>query len=145
MAKQNKEKERREAYIRKEKEKKYKAAVKNVHYIPYITAALIVIAIILFSLTWASVYNSDMSKAEVQISGWNCLVAALTGNYSSPESVYGDMAMPFYYYATEYCERLSIFTLISFIVLLGSIVLQVLTIVLKKHSLNYISIAVNCI
>lgn len=124
----------------KAKETRYNLICEEIRKFPLIGLAFTLISVLLFFVTWASVYNTDISENEVQINGFNCLIAAFTGKYSTTNPAIGDMSIPFYYYAKSHCEILGILTLIAFIASVLNIVVQTLTYITKKHALNVISI-----
>ena len=88
-------------------------------------------------MNFAEVYNSQLdSPVEVAVSGWSFFVAGLTGDYTSPANVYGDLSMPFYYYAAEWCETLGIVSILAVLIVVLFAVVQLVTILKKTHSLN---------
>lgn len=70
---------------------------------PFDIAALVAAAAVLlcFFFDFAQIYNTD-AGVEVHVSGFSFALAAATGGFSSTSSVYGDIAVPFYYYAQSY-------------------------------------------
>lgn len=130
-----------EQRIRKEKELRFNKECAKLTVFPIIALIGMVAIMLLFLVDWANIYNTKIVGKEVSISGFNCLFSGLTGNYSSSDAIYGDMAIPFYYYAKSYCENLSILTLISAVIFLLLLVSQLVGIFTKKHILNIISAA----
>ena len=123
--------------IRKEKEERFtKTCNKELTKFPIIAMVGLAVLLLLFFVDWAYIYNTDIGGKEVSISGFNCLFSGLTGNYTSSDSIYGDMAIPFNYYASAQCENLSIMTLISAVILLILLVCQLVTVITKQHMLN---------
>ncbi len=128
-------KKQREINIREEKERKYKQAIKRHRLFPAIGLAVTVMVILLFLVDFGAVYNSDMGKNEVKISGYNCVVAGICGNYDGTEKSIGDMAVPFNYYAHDYVKPMSIITAFAFFVVLLVAVLQIAMTATNRHGL----------
>lgn len=143
MAKKEQNKEKQEkarlANLAKQKERQYTAALKGV--LPYSRLALVLllVALLLFLTPWMDIYNSDIGGEEVSVSGWSCVMAALTGNYTSAGGLYGDMAVPFYYYAADYCEPLAQLALAAAAVVILACVLDLASAFLGIHVLHYAS------
>ncbi len=130
--------------MRIEKEKRFKALCKNLVWFPAAATCGLAVVLLLFFVNFAYVYNTDEGMGtEVAINGWACLAAVLTGNFSGTASVYGDMSVPFYYYAADWCTLLAAFTVVTFFLILINIILQIVTIVTKKHALNAAAIALD--
>ena len=110
----------RQAREKAENEKTYKEKVGKLRLFPILALTVALILLLLFFMDWAYVYNSD-SGTEVSVTGFNCLVSGISGNYEGTESSIGDMAMPFYYYAKAESVTLSSITVATFFVLLAMI------------------------
>ena len=93
-----------------------------------------------FFFDWAQVYNTDYG-VEVHVSGFSFALAALTGGYSSTAPVYGDISVPFYYYAQDYCDALGALTLTAAIVCVLAIALPVVRLATGNRSLYALDIA----
>ena len=96
-------------------------------------------AAICYFLNWVYVYNSDYG-IEVKASGFSFIAAALSGKYSSADKIYGDLAMPFYYYAKNSSGTLGTVTLVSFIVNIASVIVLVVVRLTKLQELSALSI-----
>lgn len=133
----------REENILKEKERKFNNGSKKLTIFTIISLVATVVVLALFLVDWAQIYNTTIAGKEVSFTGLNCLFSALTGNFTSTEKIYGDMAIPFYYYAESNCQDLGLFTLFAG----GSLVLllacQVITLCTKKQVLNVISLVLS--
>ncbi|MBO4594280.1 MAG: hypothetical protein J5697_01090 [Clostridia bacterium] len=133
-------KKTREENIRKDKERRFMIANKALFPLETVAAAISILVVLAFFLNWAYVHNTDVG-VEVKISGFNTLIAALTGKYSSAENFVGDMAMPFYYYAETYCETLGIYTVIAFFAAVAQLIFSAINLafalIYKKRFLNY--------
>lgn len=129
--------------IRETKAALFRAASKKLTIFPIVALCCTAIIACLFVLDWANIYNTTIAGKEVSVSGFNCLWACLTGNYSSADAAYGDMAVPFYYYAKGYCENLGVLTLIAAILLILSAISQIVASFTKKPIVNVVSLALN--
>ena len=134
-------KKTKEAIIAAQKLEKFKNANKKLNLYTYIGIGLVAVAVLTFFVKWAGIYNTDIKDYEVSFSGFNTLFAAFSGNYSSADKAYGDIAVPFYYYAAKYIKTLGVFTVISAIMLLPVLASQILTLALKKQFFNVVSAA----
>lgn len=82
-----------------------------------------------FSYVWNTSYGS-----EVGVNGWNYIIALLTQNYKGTGALYGDIAVPFNYYAKYYTLVLSILTTVSLGILLVFIIISLFNI--KKFKIK---------
>ena len=78
-----------------------------------IIAALLGLMFIFFFFGWCYVYNKDYG-VEVNCSGWNFICMSFCWNFKSANKVFGDISMPFYYYAKYYTIVLEIMTTVIF-------------------------------
>ena len=92
---------------------------------------------IFFFFGWCYVYNTDYG-VEVNCSGWNFICMSFCWNFKSTNKVFGDMAVPFYYYAKYYVIVLEIMTTVIFYLTLALVALAILN--LKKVSRKVTSI-----
>ena len=92
---------------------------------------LLGLMLIFFFFGWCYVYNKDYG-VEVNCSGWNFICMSFCWKFSSSKKVFGDMAVPFYYYAKYYTIVLTIMTTIIFY--LTIILLALACINLKKSN-----------
>lgn len=134
-------KKTKEAIIAAQKLEKFKNANKKLNLYTYLGIGLIAVIVLTFFVKWAGIYNTDIKDYEVSFSGFNALFAAFSGNYSSADKTYGDIAVPFYYYAAKYCKTLGALTIVSAITLLPALASQILTLAIKKQFLNVVSAA----
>ena len=72
-----------------------------------------------FSYVWNTSYGS-----EAGVNGWNYIFACLSWNFKGTGAIYGDIAVPFNYYAKYYVRILAVGTTVSLPVLLSIIVLS---------------------
>ena len=103
------------------------------------SAAILAVAVLCYFFNWVYVYNSA-SGIEVKVSGFSFIAATLSGNYSSTDKIYGDMAVPFYYYAKQSCLNVGGVTLAAGILNVVSIAVLIAVIITKLHSLSYVSV-----
>lgn len=94
-------------------------------------AILLGLMFIFFFFGWCYVYNTDYG-VEVNCSGWNFICMSFCWNFKSTNKVFGDMAVPFYYYAKYYVIVLEIMTTIIFYLTLVLVALAIIN--LKKVS-----------
>ena len=87
-----------------------------------------------FSYVWNTSYGS-----EVSVNGWNYIIAGFAYifsgfkfNFKATGVAFGDLAVPFNYYARVYVRVLAVTTVVSVIILLVYILLSALNI--KKYS-----------
>ena len=103
----------------------------------------IVLIALLMLVKFAYVFNTGVDKnnvpigTEVQITGFNGVFAAISGNFQSPD--YGDTAVPFYLYAKTATASLCTAAMIAFFVLIFLLVFQILSLVFKKPIYLYVS------
>jgi hypothetical protein len=74
---------------------------------------LLGLMLIFFFFGWCYVYNKDYG-VEVNCNGWNFICMSFCWNFKSTSKVFGDMAVPFYYYAKYYVIVLEVMTTIIF-------------------------------
>lgn len=99
----------------------------------------LIITFLTFFCVFAEIYNTTEGVGvEVKVRGFSFLVAGITGKYSSTSSTYGDMAVPFYYYAKTWCETIGTLTLIAGILLVLSIVLKTLSTIFNYNFLSFV-------
>ena len=123
--------------VQKQKEIAFQLATRNLKWLLFGGVVLCIVALITFLMNWSSIYNTTISGNEVSVNGFQYFLAGLTGDYKNPS--YGDIAVPFYYYAKDTVELLSIFTVISFICLIVTIISACIVVATKKHALSVIS------
>ena len=112
--------------------------------LPFYGWAIAVLAavIVCYFFNWVYVYNSDYG-IEVKASGFSFIAAALSGKYYSADKIYGDLAMPFYYYAESSCETLGAVTLTAFILIILTIIVLIIAIITKLQGFSFVSVALS--
>ncbi len=123
----------------REQTRKYNTTLIKLKPFAAIAVAILVAVLLLFFVNWAYVYNTDIPGTEVSFSGWSAAVSGITRDFMSTSSIYGDLAVPFYYYAQSYCTRLSTLTLIALLVIVVTLVLQIVAFVKKNYNMNLIA------
>ena len=140
MANKKRQEEIRKQYQQKAKQQQYEKATKHLFIFPWVALGVSILVLLLMFVTFADVYNKAPEVGvEVKVSGWSFVMSGLTGNFTSADKIYGDMAMPFYYYAGEWCESVATFALLAVIAMIINIVLQVVAAIKKLHILNLAS------
>ena len=91
----------------------------------YISLGLAGLILIFYFFSFSYIWNSDYGS-EVSVSGWSYIFACIGGKFSSPDKVFGDIAVPFNKWAKYFTRVLGIFGLISFITLIVYVVLNIL-------------------
>ena len=146
MAKKTNNISKKRNYIEEKKKaenlKKYEATRKRLRAFPVVALVFSIGALLLFLADWAAVFNTAMNGNEVRVSGFNCLTAALGGNFTGTGSAFGDIAVPFNYYAKAATHSLSYWTIAAFAVACVSIVVNLLAAATNKQPLNVVSAAV---
>ncbi len=122
--------------IEKQKMKKFQLAIKNLKWFTLLGFILNIITLFTFFINWSSVYNTTISGNEVTVNGFQYFLACISGDFKNPS--YGDIAIPFYYYAKDITETLGIFTVISVFLLIISIISALFVFIRKKTILNVI-------
>lgn len=117
----------------------YKDACAKILPLYLCAAAVCVVAIICYFFNWVYVYNSDYG-IEVKASGFSFLASVLTGNYTGTGGIYGDIAVPFYYYAANACEVLGALTIIAAILGLLALAILIVVRITKIHEVSFVSI-----
>lgn len=131
---------KREKALREQENLKKRYQEQSKKILPlYIIAMVIGAAALLFYFfTWAAVDNTAYG-IEVKVSGFSFAIATLTGKFSATGGVYGDVGVPFYYYAESQTVVVGILASVSLIAAIVSLGLVVATFAAKKHKLAYAS------
>ena len=134
----------REERVKEDKERRYGLAVKSLRNFPLIAIGISVLFLMLFLLDFGYIYNTGMNSGkggiEVHFSGFNAFFAMITGGYSSADKIYGDIAVPFYYYAKDHTVIICVFSFIAILFTVSDIVVSVLNVALKKPFLSVVSL-----
>ena len=126
-------KNRKETLSWREKEKLILEKEKLIKILSWAALFYLAVILLLMLLDWAAVYNTDIADNEVRVSGFNCVAAGLSGNFTSANrGSFGDMAVPFNYYAASYVHPLAYLSVAVLFVLIAHIVLSLFTAIVKK-------------
>ena len=99
-----------------------------------ISLAVVVLLLLFMFVDWAAIYNTDMEGNEAEISGFNCVAAGLSGDYTSTEASVGKfMAVPFNYYASTYLRTLSAFSVAVLFVVIAHLLIQIFAVITNKQ------------
>lgn len=145
MAKSRSSVEQRQMYQQAQKKKQFDATCRKLNPLGWIAVAAIGLTLIFFFLNWMEIYNTDIPGTEVTVNGWAAFAAGLTNNFSQMGGVYGDIAVPFYYYAPDWTLKVARFTLVVLPLLLISLAGQIFAGVKKNLTLNVATAALNLI
>ena len=128
----NKAVQRQQNVAKQERIRRYnaeKADALKIFAIIFGATLLIAIITLIVTLCADVVYvHLDGYGKEVVVSGTAFLKALFSGNYSSAD--YDNLAMPFYYYAKAWCQPAAVFTLLT-------VIMTVLTILVAAGALVY--------
>ncbi len=116
--------------------KKEKLTTKQIMFL-VIGFALSIITLVLFSCGFSYVYNSKISGSEVSVSGYNLISAVVTWDFKNPS--YGDIAVPFTYYAKTMTMILAILSTICFIIVTIGFLLSLLSLIIRNTKINLIA------
>lgn len=107
---------------------------KRLRIFPLIMLVFTVIMLLMLLVDWAAVYNTTIADNEVSISGFNCVAAGLSGNYSSADKgSFGDMAVPFNYYAATFVKPLCALTVVLMFVIILHLLIEVFASITNKQ------------
>ncbi|MGN0814643.1 MAG: hypothetical protein ACI4MH_05375 [Candidatus Coproplasma sp.] len=118
-----------------------KSAKLNIFHL--IAIAVCGVLLLTYFFDWTYVYNTDIKGAEVNASGWSFFLAAISNNYSSASSVFGNISVPFYYYAQSYVEVLGVLTIISVFLILIAAAIEIVAARTGRHMLSYVSVPID--
>lgn len=124
-----------------EQEKKQKlltTTFKKTRFWHILSLGLCVVTLLLFFVTFVEIYNVKFG-VEAKVNGWGFFLAAITGNYSSPDSRYQDLSMPFYYYAKSWCNTVGTLMIVAVIIIGVIMVLEGIVVIKNKHVLTFVS------
>lgn len=107
-------------------------------------ASIILLGVMLlfFFFGWCYIYNSKYG-VEVGCSGWNFICQSFCWNFKSDSKVFGDMAIPFYYYAKYHVITLEIVTTVIFYLTIILIILAVINLVKPYITVTQISLIIS--
>ena len=125
---------RRMEELRRAREEAYETALKKLS--PLLLSVLLV-GVLVLALSFcdlAYIHNTDVGR-EVSVSVWSYALATVSGSFSSPAAVFGDIAVPFYYYAETGTVLTGILSLVLVIAALALAVLSAVVFLKRKYDL----------
>ncbi len=125
---------RRMEELRRAREEAYETALKKLS--PLLLSVLLVgvLVLVLSFCDLAYIHNTDVGR-EVSVSVWSYALATVSGSFSSPAAVFGDIAVPFYYYAETGTVLTGILSLILVLAALALAVLSAVVFLKRKYDL----------
>ena len=108
-----------EERIEAEKQRTIASKRKKLRFFALGSLLLAAVILLMMLMNWAAISNTDIPGNEVEISGFNCVSAALSGNYKSmDEGRFGNIAV-FNYHAAAYTERLAVVSAVAMFVVIA--------------------------
>ena len=129
-------KKTREERIRAEREKKFADKVGKLKVFPIIGAASALVTAVLFFLNWGYIYNTDIAGNEVSFTGYNIISAAISGKFTEAADAFGDIAVPFFYYAPEYVKALAVLSSLALAASILAVTANVISLAYKKPAID---------
>lgn len=130
-----------EKRLQEEKQKKYDAFWKKLRFLSLASLLFAGLLLLFMLVNWAAVYNTS-SGIEVKITGFNCVASGLSGNYTGTDAAFGNMAVPFEYYASAYVKRLCLLSVVVMFVSIARILVDIFaSITNKQGAFNFLSVA----
>ena len=122
-----------EQRMQAEREKQFAAKKNRLRLFPLASLVVVVILLLLMLTHWVAIYNTSLAGNEVEVSGFNCVAAGLSGDYkSADEGTYGNMAV-FEYHASAYIQKVSVITVVTMFVVIVHLLVQVFAVITNKQ------------
>ena len=83
---------------------------------PKIASVLNALVLVACLLPFVAIYNTDIQGTEIKISGWNALFCGLSGRYTTPGSLYGNMDI-FNHFAPDASHGIGLWGMIAMLLL----------------------------
>lgn len=83
---------------------------------PKIASVLNALVLVACLLSFVAIYNTDIQGTEIKVSGWNALFCGLTGSYTTPGSLYGNMDI-FNHFAPDASHAIGLWGMIAMLLL----------------------------
>ena len=113
----------------------------------FINITLSIASLFLMFVSFGYIHNTNMNNGaggtEVSFNGFNLLFAAFSNGYKNPS--FGDLAIPFNYYAESWVKALGILIFFPFFAILINIGLNTYGLIKNKQSIALYSIILNAI
>ena len=126
-----------EAKIKSEQEKAYANKRKKLRLFP-LAALLFTVILLLFMLSnWAGIYNTAMNNEqggyEIKISGYNCVSAGISGDYTGMDTArFGDMAT-FNYHIPAYVQKLCTVSVVVLFIVIAHLIINLFALITNKQ------------
>ena len=125
---------RRYEDLKRAREEQYKHALSRLSPLLLSVFLLSILLLALFFCDLSHIHNADVGR-EVSVSVWSYALATVSGSFSSPAAVFGDIAVPFYYYAETGTVLTGILSLVLVIAALALAVLSAVVFLRRKYDL----------
>ena len=125
---------RRYEDLKRAREEQYKHALSRLSPLLLSVFLLSILLLALFFCDLSYIHNTDVGR-EVSVSVWSYALATVSGSFSSPAAVFGDIAVPFYYYAETGTVLTGILSLVLVIAALALAVLSAVVFRRRKYDL----------
>ena len=125
---------RRYEDLKRAREEQYKHALSRLSPLILSVFLLSILLLALFFCDLSYIHNTDVGR-EVSVSVWSYALATVSGSFSSPAAVFGDIAVPFYYYAETGTVLTGILSLVLVIAALALAVLSAVVFLRRKYDL----------
>lgn len=125
---------RRYEDLKRAREEQYKSALSRLSPLLLSVFLLSLLLLALFFCDLSYIHNTDVGR-EVSVSVWSYALATVSGSFSSPAAVFGDIAVPFYYYAETGTVLTGILSLVLVIAALALTVLSAVVFFKRKYDL----------
>ena len=122
-----------EAKIKMEQEKAYANKRKKLRLFP-LAALLLTVVLLLFMLSnWAGIYNTDINDYEVKVSGYNCVSAGISGDYTGIDTArFGNMAV-FNYHIPDYIQKLCTISVAVMFIVIAHLIINLFALITNKQ------------
>lgn len=125
---------RRYEDLKRAREEQYKHALSRLSPLLLSVFLLSILLLALFFCDLSYIHNTDVGR-EVSVSVWSYALATVSGSFSSPAAVFGDIAVPFYYYAETGTVLTGFLSLVLVIAALALAVLSAVVFLRRKYDL----------
>lgn len=125
---------RRYEDLKRAREEQYKHALSRLSPLILSVFLLSILLLALFFCDLSYIHNTDVGR-EVSVSVWSYALATVSGSFSSPAAVFGDIAVPFYYYAETGTVLTGILSLVLVIAALALAVLSAVVFLRRKYDI----------
>ena len=122
-----------EQRVKEQREKELSQRKKRLRIYPLISLVITGILLLLMLTSWVSIYNTDISGNEIEVSGFQCVSAGLSDNYASTDTgAFGNMAV-FSAFAESWVRSLSVVSAVLMFVLILHLLVLVFQLITNKQ------------